>query len=39
MEFIDNIFVYEDSNIKIVFKNNNEFLEALKFLKSHNCVI
>ena len=38
-EFIDNIFVYEDGNIKIVFKNNNEYLESLKFLKTHNCVI
>ena len=38
-EFIDNIFIYEDGNAKIVFKNNNEYLEALKFLKTHNCVI
>lgn len=38
-EFIDNIFVYNDGNIKIVFKNNNEYIESLKFLKSHNCVI
>lgn len=35
---IDNIFIYEDGNAKIVFKNNNEYLEALKFLKTHNCV-
>lgn len=38
-EFIDNIYVYDDGSIKIVFKNNNEYLEALKFLKTHNCVI
>lgn len=38
-EFIDNIYAYNDGSIKIVFKNNNEYLEALKFLKTHNCVI
>lgn len=38
-EFINNIYVYNDGSIKIVFKNNNEYLEALKFLKTHNCVI
>lgn len=38
-EFIDNIYVYDDGSIKIVFKNNNEYLEALKFLKTHNCLI
>lgn len=26
IEFIDNIYVYEDGNIKIVFKNNDEYL-------------
>lgn len=39
IEFIDNIYVYEDGNIKIVFKNNDEYLETIKFLKSHNCVV
>ena len=39
IEFIDTIYVYEDGNIKTVFKNNEEYLEIIKFLKIHNCVV
>ena len=38
-EFIDNIYVQEDGNIKIVFKNKDEYIETIKFLKTHNYVI
>ena len=39
IEFIDNIYVQEDGNIKIVFKNKDEYIETIKFLKTHNYVI
>ena len=39
MNFIDNIYVDDNCNIKIVFRNNDEYIEAIKFLKTHNCVI
>ena len=38
IEFIDNIYVQEDGNIKIVFKNKDEYIETIKFLKTHNYV-
>ena len=39
IEFIDNIYVHDDGNIKIVFKNKDEYIETIKFLKTHNYVI
>lgn len=35
-EFIENIFIREDGSINIVFKYNNEYEDALKFLKLNN---
>ncbi|MCI9365299.1 MAG: recombinase family protein [Clostridia bacterium] len=38
-ELIDDIYVYDNGNIKIVFKYEDEFFEAIDFLKKYNCDI
>lgn len=38
-DLIDDIYVYDNGNIKIVFKYEDEFFEAIDFLKKHNCDI
>lgn len=38
-ELIEDIFVYEDGNIRITFKYKDEYFEAIDFLKKHNCDI
>ena len=38
-ELIDDIYVYDNGNIKIVFKYEDEFVEAIDFLKKYNCDI
>jgi len=38
-ELIDDIFVYENGNIKICFKYQDEYFEAIDFIKKHNCDI
>ncbi len=38
-EFIEDIIVDDNRNIKIIFKYKDKFEEAIKFLKTHNSVI
>ena len=38
-ELVDDIFIYEDGNINIKFKYQDEYLEAIDFIKKHNCDI
>ena len=37
-ELIDDIIIYENGNIEIIFKYKDEFDEALNFIKKHNCI-
>ena len=38
-ELIEDIFIYENGNVKVIFKYKDEYFEAIDFLKSHNCDI
>ncbi len=38
-ELIEDIFVSENGNIKIIFKYEDEYFETINFLKKHNCDI
>ena len=38
-ELVENIFIDKNNNIKIKFKYEDEFFEAIDFIKNHNCDI
>lgn len=40
-ELIDNIYIYieENGGIKIKFRYQDEFIQAIDFIKTNNCVI
>ena len=38
-ELVDNIYVYNNGNIKIQFKYTDKYIEAIDFINKHNCDI
>jgi len=38
-ELVDDILIYEDGNINIKFRYQEEYIEAIDFIKKHNCDI
>ena len=38
-ELIEDIQVHDNGNINIIFKYQDEFIQAIDFIKTNNCVI